>query len=73
MLCLNAGSSRTADIEKTHVMRRVHIMEIPKSSNVSCKISGLVAYADPARWTVADLRPFVDHVIATFGWDHVLC
>jgi len=51
---------------------RAHITEMAKFSNVSCKISGLVAYADPARWTVEDLRPFVNHVIATFGWDRVL-
>jgi predicted TIM-barrel fold metal-dependent hydrolase len=51
---------------------RSHITEIAKFSNVSCKISGLVAYADPAKWTVDDLRPFVDHVIASFGWDRVL-
>jgi predicted TIM-barrel fold metal-dependent hydrolase len=51
---------------------RSHITEIAKFSHVSCKISGLVAYADPAKWTVHDLRPFVDHVIASFGWDRVL-
>src|ERR1700756_60905 len=29
---------------------RAHISEIAKASNVSCKISGLVAYADPQNW-----------------------
>jgi predicted TIM-barrel fold metal-dependent hydrolase len=51
---------------------RGHITEIAKFSNVSCKISGLVAYADSATWTKEDLRPFVDHVIGCFGWDRVL-
>ena len=51
---------------------RSHITEIAKFPNVSCKISGLVAYADPKRWTMEDLRPFVEHVIASFGWDRVL-
>jgi predicted TIM-barrel fold metal-dependent hydrolase len=51
---------------------RGHIAEVAKFPNVSCKISGLVAYADPQRWTTEDLRPFVDHVIASFGWDRVL-
>jgi predicted TIM-barrel fold metal-dependent hydrolase len=37
-----------------------------------CKISGLVAYADPQTWTVADLRPFVEHVIEAFGWERVV-
>jgi predicted TIM-barrel fold metal-dependent hydrolase len=51
---------------------RSHIAEIAKFPNVSCKISGLVAYADPETWTAEDLRPFVEHVIGTFGWDRVL-
>ena len=51
---------------------RSHITEIAKFPNVSCKISGLVAYADSERWTAEDLRPFVEHVIVTFGWDRVL-
>jgi len=51
---------------------RFHITEIAKYPNVFCKISGLVAYADPQRWTVEDLRPFVEHAIASFGWDRVM-
>ena len=51
---------------------REHISEIAKAPNVVCKISGLVAYADPKSWTPADLQPFVAHVIASFGWDRVL-
>jgi predicted TIM-barrel fold metal-dependent hydrolase len=51
---------------------RSHIAEIAKFPNVSCKISGLVAYADPKNWTAEDLRPYVEHVIACFGWDRVL-
>jgi predicted TIM-barrel fold metal-dependent hydrolase len=51
---------------------RSHIAEMSKLPNVGCKISGLVAYADPARWTEDDLRPYVEHVISCFGWDRVL-
>jgi predicted TIM-barrel fold metal-dependent hydrolase len=51
---------------------RSHIAEIARFPNVSCKISGLVAYADLQRWAVEDLRPFVEHAIASFGWDRVL-
>jgi predicted TIM-barrel fold metal-dependent hydrolase len=51
---------------------RSHITEIARLPNVSCKISGLVAYADSERWTAEDLRPFVEHVIAAFGWDRIL-
>lgn len=51
---------------------RAHISEIAQAPNITCKISGVVAYADPEKWSAEDLRPFVEHVIASFGWDRVL-
>lgn len=51
---------------------RTHIAEIAREPNVACKISGIVAYADPESWTVADLKPWVEHVIAQFGWERVV-
>jgi predicted TIM-barrel fold metal-dependent hydrolase len=51
---------------------RSYIADIAQFPNVCCKISGLVAYADPERWTAEDLRPFVEHAIASFGWDRLL-
>lgn len=51
---------------------QAHISEIAKLPNVVCKVSGLVAYADPQSWKVLDLQPFVEHVIASFGWERVL-
>jgi predicted TIM-barrel fold metal-dependent hydrolase len=51
---------------------RSHIAELAKSSNVFCKVSGLVAYAEPATWTADELRPYVEHVISCFGWDRVV-
>jgi len=51
---------------------RQNIAELAKLPNVNCKVSGLVAYADPAHWTIEDLRPYVDHVISCFGWDRVM-
>jgi len=51
---------------------RQQIHEISEYPNVICKISGLVAYADPERWTAEDLRPYVEHVIGCFGWDRVM-
>lgn len=50
---------------------RVHITELAALPNVACKISGLVAYAGE-NWTVADLRPWVEHVLISFGWDRVV-
>ncbi len=51
---------------------RANIHAIAKFPNVFCKISGLVAYADPHHWTAEDLRPYVDHAIECFGWDRVM-
>jgi predicted TIM-barrel fold metal-dependent hydrolase len=51
---------------------REHILEVSKFPNVVCKVSGLVAYADPENWTPDDLRPYVEHVIECFGWDRVM-
>jgi len=51
---------------------RDEIARLARLPNVACKISGLVAYADPATWTAEQLRPWVDHVLEHFGWDRVV-
>lgn len=51
---------------------REHMRAIAALPNVACKISGIVAYADPRGWTIDDLRPYVEHAIGTFGWDRVV-
>jgi L-fuconolactonase len=40
--------------------------------NVTCKLSGLVTEADPATWQVADLAPYVEIALETFGPSRVL-
>ena len=40
--------------------------------NVWCKISGLVTEADHKRWTREDLKPYIDHVVACFGFDRIM-
>jgi predicted TIM-barrel fold metal-dependent hydrolase len=51
---------------------RTHIRELANLGNVSCKISGVVGHANPENWQNEDLRPFVEHVIESFGWDRVM-
>ncbi|WP_315926020.1 amidohydrolase [Mesorhizobium sp. SP-1A] len=51
---------------------REQITEIARRPNVVAKISGVVAYADPAGWTLETIRPYVEHVIGAFGWDRVV-
>ena len=51
---------------------RAHISAIAQHENVYCKLSGMVTEADPANWTPADLKPYVEHVVAAFGLDRVM-
>jgi len=48
------------------------ITEIAQRDNVTAKISGVVAYADAESWTVDTLRPYVEHVIQSFGWERIV-
>jgi predicted TIM-barrel fold metal-dependent hydrolase len=50
---------------------RADIKALAAEPNVAAKVSGVVAYADP-NWALDDLRPFVAHVIESFGWDRVV-
>lgn len=47
------------------------LKEIAVLPNVACKVSGILANADDT-WTVATIRPYVETVISTFGWDRVV-
>jgi len=51
---------------------RGHIQQIASFPNVVCKVSGVIAYADPTRPFADQLRPFVEHVLECFGWDRVV-
>jgi L-fuconolactonase len=46
---------------------REQITKLAWLPHVACKLSGLVTEADPAAWTIDDLRPYVDHLLARFG------
>lgn len=43
------------------------LRELGALANVNCKLSGIVTQADPARWSVHELRPVFEHVVAVFG------
>ncbi|WP_417271367.1 amidohydrolase family protein [Celeribacter sp.] len=47
------------------------ISRLAKRPHVNAKISGISAYATPD-WTLDTLRPYVEHVIESFGWDRVV-
>lgn len=49
-----------------------NLAEIAKRPNVTAKVSGIVVNGDRENWTVETLRPAVEHVISSFGWDRVV-
>jgi predicted TIM-barrel fold metal-dependent hydrolase len=51
---------------------REGIRQVAGLPNVVCKVSGIVVNTDLEHWMVEDLRPGVEHVIASFGWDRVM-
>jgi L-fuconolactonase len=50
---------------------RQQIQELASLPNVICKVSGAVTEADHQRWTMDDLRPYIEHVLDVFGEDRV--
>jgi len=47
------------------------IAKLARRPNIVCKLSGLATEAAPG-WQVADLRPAVDHILASFGPERLL-
>ncbi|HLH36546.1 MAG TPA: amidohydrolase family protein [Alloacidobacterium sp.] len=46
---------------------REHLRELARRPHVSCKLSGLITEADWQRWTIGDLRPYVEVALEAFG------
>jgi L-fuconolactonase len=51
---------------------REHIRALAEFPNLVCKFSGLVTEADHQHWTIGQLRPYVDHLLDTFGPSRLL-
>ena len=55
---------------------RSGMTEIAQAPNVVCKVSGIVVNTKPegwpGNWQLDDLRPAIEHVIASFGWERVM-
>jgi predicted TIM-barrel fold metal-dependent hydrolase len=47
------------------------ITDLARRPNLNAKVSGITAYAR-ADWTLQTLRPYVEHLIAAFGWSRVV-
>lgn len=65
----HCGNPRIAEAEwESWTMRLEAVAALP---NVVCKVSGILANVAPD-WTVDQVRPYVEFVIETFGWDRVV-
>ncbi len=65
----HCGNPKIADREwESWTTRLERVAELP---NVVCKVSGILANVDET-WTVDTIRPYVEFVIETFGWDRVV-
>jgi len=51
---------------------REQIAALAAFPNVMCKISGLVTEADHQGWTTADLLPYVDYIVKSFGENRIM-
>jgi len=49
-----------------------NLRKLGKFPNVSCKLSGLVTEADLQDWSLSDLQPYIDQVLAVFGPGRVM-
>jgi L-fuconolactonase len=48
------------------------ISKIARHQNVFCKLSGMVTEADHGVWEPEHLRPYIEHVLDSFGEDRVM-
>jgi len=51
---------------------REDVEELSKISNITCKLSGLMAYCAPGTSSFETIEPYVDHVLKCFGPDRIL-
>lgn len=49
-----------------------YMTELAALPNTFCKVSGMVTEADMSEWTPEDLRPYLDVVFESFGFDRVM-
>ena len=51
---------------------KTQMRELAGLGEVYCKLSGMVTEADTEHWSREDLKPYIDHVIESFGPDRVV-
>jgi len=49
-----------------------HIRDLAALPNVWCKLSGMATEADHETWSREELRPYIDHVVESFGFSRLM-
>jgi len=57
---------------RLHEPWKTELRELSRMPNVYCKVSGMVTKSDTESWKREDLKPYIDHVIESFGPDRVV-
>jgi predicted TIM-barrel fold metal-dependent hydrolase len=66
----HCGNARVQEKDRSEWQK--DIAAVAKRKNVVGKVSGIVASANPDKWTADDLAPIVKHTLAVFGPDRVM-
>ncbi len=48
------------------------LREVAQHQNVYCKLSGMITEANHESWTPDHLRPYIEHVVDSFGFDRLM-
>ncbi|NQW01426.1 MAG: amidohydrolase family protein [Rhodospirillales bacterium] len=51
---------------------RQQLRELAKFPNVTCKVSGVITEADHRSWSAEQIKPYVDHTFACFGFKRAM-
>ena len=51
---------------------RSHIEQLAALPNISCKVSGVLAYCDPQNAGIEAVRPWIEHIFDCFGFDRLV-
>lgn len=51
---------------------KLNLQQVSRQPHVYCKLSGMVTEADWKNWTTADLVPYIDAVVDSFGTDRIM-
>jgi L-fuconolactonase len=68
----HCGNAKVGERGRGREQWRKDMAALARRKNLVCKVSGIVASAEPGKWTSDDLAPIIDHTLEVFGPDRVM-